>query len=160
MRIDAKQYGGLCSCGEEHHMVTKLCVIEERALSDFESYMEEIGIAGKRCAVYDTHTYEAKNLQRVKAEQEIILPYENLHANEISTSEVLKRLDPDVTVLVAVGGGTVHDIVRYCAKQRGLTFISVPTAASCDALRLLWWWRTFLSSAKRRAISPIAVSGT
>ena len=34
--------------------------------------------------------------------------------------------------VIAVGGGTVHDIVRYCARHRGLKFISVPTAASCD----------------------------
>ena len=132
MRIDAKQYGGACSCGEEHRMETQLCVIEGNALASFESYMEEAGISGKRCAVYDTHTYTAKNLIRPAAEQEIILSSDNLHANEISTAEVLKQLEPDVSVLIAVGGGTIHDIVRYCAKERDLTFVAVPTAASCD----------------------------
>ena len=132
MRIDAKQYGGACSCGEEHQMETKLCVIEENALASFEAYMEETGVSGKRCAVYDTHTYQAKNLRRPYAEQEIILSPDHLHANEIFTAEVLEQMDSDVAVLIAVGGGTIHDIVRYCAKNKGLPFVAVPTAASCD----------------------------
>lgn len=132
MRIDAEVYGGKCTCGAEHHMATRLCVIEENALASFETYMTQAGVSGKRCAVYDTHTYQAKNLCRPAAEQEIILAPEGLHANEVSTAEVLAKLEPDVEVLIAVGGGTIHDIVRYCAKNRDLLFISVPTAASCD----------------------------
>lgn len=132
MRIDARQYGGACSCGKEHQMETKLCVIEEGALASLETYMEELGIRGKRCAVYDTHTYTAKNLLRPAAQQEIILSPDGLHANEASTAEVLARLEPDVEVLIAVGGGTIHDIVRYCARERALPFVSIPTAASCD----------------------------
>jgi glycerol-1-phosphate dehydrogenase [NAD(P)+] len=132
MRIDAKQYGGACSCGDEHQMETRLCVIEENALAAFETYMEEAGVIGRRCAVYDTHTYEAKNLIRPYAEQEIILDPDYLHANEISTAEVLKQLEKEATVLIAVGGGTIHDIVRYCANERDIPFIAVPTAASCD----------------------------
>ena len=132
MRIDAEVYGGKCSCGGEHHMATRLCVVEADALASFETYMNEAGVSGKRCTVYDTHTYTAKNLRRPMADQEIILNPDHLHANEISTAEVLSKLQPDVEVLIAVGGGTIHDIVRYCAKNRDLKFISVPTAASCD----------------------------
>lgn len=132
MRIDAEQYGGLCRCGAEHHMETRLCVIEADALANFETYMAEAGVTGKRCAVYDSHTYEAGKLRRVRAEQEIILDPENLHANERSTAEVLRRLEEDTQVLIAVGGGTIHDIVRYCAKHRGMKFVAIPTAASCD----------------------------
>ena len=132
MRIDAEVYGGKCSCGGEHQMATRLCVIEEDALAAFETYMTQAGVSGKRCAIYDTHTYEAKNLRRVAAEQEIVLDPNGLHANEVSTAEVLSKLEADVTVLIAVGGGTIHDIVRYCAKNKDLKFISVPTAASCD----------------------------
>lgn len=132
MMIDAKQYGGECLCGGRHSMETRLCIIEEGALSRFEDVIAQLDITGKRCAVYDTNTYMAENLVHVAAEQEIILDANGLHANEISTAEVLNRLEPDIKVLIAVGGGTVHDIVRYCAKQRGISFVSVPTAASCD----------------------------
>ena len=132
MRIDGKQYGGACSCGSSHQMETRFCVIETGALAGFDDFMAEAAVSGKRCAVYDEHTYEAKNLLRPGAEEEIVLSPDHLHANETSTGEVLRRLDGDAEVLIAVGGGTIHDIVRYCAKQRGIPFVSVPTAASCD----------------------------
>jgi glycerol-1-phosphate dehydrogenase [NAD(P)+] len=35
-------------------------------------------------------------------------------------------------VVIAVGGGTIHDIVRYCAYTTQIPFISVPTAPSVD----------------------------
>ena len=132
MRIDAEQYSGACACGSEHQMETRFCVIEEDALSGLEDFLAEASLTGRRCAVYDAHTYEAKNLRRPAAEQEIILSPDHLHADERSTGEVLRQLHGDTAVLIAVGGGTVHDIVRYCAKHRGLPFVSVPTAASCD----------------------------
>lgn len=132
MRINGKQYGGACSCGSSHQMETRFCIIEAGALAGFDDLMAEAGMFGKRCAVYDEHTYAAKDLRRPAAEKEIILSPDHLHANEVSTAEVLRQLDGDVEVLIAVGGGTIHDIVRYCAKQRGLPFVSVPTAASCD----------------------------
>lgn len=132
MRIDGKQYGGACTCGSSHQMATRFCVIETGALAGFDDFMAETAVFGKRCAVYDEHTYGAKNLRRPAAEAEIVLSPDHLHANEISTAEVLRQLDADVEVLIAVGGGTIHDIVRYCAKQRGIPFVSVPTAASCD----------------------------
>ena len=94
--------------------------------------MAQVGVTGRRCAVYDAHTYEAKNLRRPAADQEIILDPDGLHANEVSTARVLALLEEGTEVLIAVGGGTVHDIVRFCARERGLPFVSVPTAASCD----------------------------
>ena len=132
MRIDAEQYSGVCACGSEHRMETRFCVIGTGVLSGLEDFLAEASLTGRRCAVYDAHTYEAKNLRRPRAEQEIVLSPDHLHANERSTAEVLQRLHGDTAVLIAVGGGTVHDIVRYCAKQRGIPFVSVPTAASCD----------------------------
>ena len=33
---------------------------------------------------------------------------------------------------VAVGAGTIHDLVRYTAHKLGLLFISLPTAPSVD----------------------------
>ena len=130
--IDGKKYGGPCSCGRNHEMVTKLAVIQNGCLGSFDTYMEEAGLLGKRCAVYDSNTYNAKGLRRPPALQEIILPPENLHADERATALLLEQLEPDVDVLIAVGSGTIHDIVRYCASEQGISFVSCPTAASVD----------------------------
>ena len=133
MRIDSSQYEGRCDCGSFHHMQTKLCVIEGGALQRFEQYMEQTALFGKRCAVYDGNTYRAVAAElHPRAEQEILLASSGLHADEYSTAQVLAELESDVEVMIAVGGGPLHDIVRYCAKQRGIPFVSVPTAASCD----------------------------
>lgn len=132
MTIDSKKYNGPCSCGRTHQMATKLAVIQAGCLKDFDRYLSDAGLTGKRAAIYDQNTYHAKNLIRPRADQEIILNPQNLHANEAATSAVLSRLDPDVKVLIAVGSGTIHDTTRYCAKERGIPFVACPTAASVD----------------------------
>ena len=53
------EYGGSCSCGRTHDMVTKAAVIEGGCLFDFEKYMTEFGVTGKRCALYGQNGYRA-----------------------------------------------------------------------------------------------------
>lgn len=133
MRIEAAQFSGPCSCGREHSLETLLCVIEPGALARLEQSMAEIHISGKRCAVYDENTYQVIDpALHPRAEQEILLPGRGLHADEHSTAAFLAELQEDIDVLIAIGGGPLHDIVRFCAKKRGIPFVSVPTAASCD----------------------------
>ncbi len=132
MLIDSMVYSGKCSCGREHTMVTRAAIIEAGAMLRFEQYMSQYGISGKRCALYDTNTYAAVGERRPDAEQVIILNPENLHANEISTAEVLDKLESDVEVIIALGSGTIHDIARFCAHERGIRFVACPTGASVD----------------------------
>ena len=101
MRIDAEQYSGACACGSEHRMETRFCVIGTGVLSGLEDFLAEAALTGRRCAVYDAHTYEAKNLRRPRAEQEIVLSPDHLHANERSTAEVLRRLHGDTAGRIA-----------------------------------------------------------
>ena len=93
-------------------MATRLCVIQADALSQFDDYLAQVGLSGRRCVVYDTNTYQIPQLRRPAADQEIVFDPEGLHADERSTAELQRRLDIGIQVLVAVGGGTVHDIVR------------------------------------------------
>lgn len=132
MIIEAEKYGGLCECGREHAMLTKLCVIERGAMARFDEHLARLGIRGKRCAIYGSITYNNPLFIHPRAEQEIVLESCGLHADERSTAEVLDKLDADAEVLIACGSGSIHDTVRYCAAKRGIVFISCPTAASCD----------------------------
>ena len=144
MFIDCASYSGLCECGREHYMETKAAVIEAGCLKDFEKYMAAFGVTGKRCALYGKNSYAAAADRRPHAGQEIVLDPEGLHANEISTADVLSRLEADVEVLIAVGSGTIHDIARYCAPERGIRFVSCPTAASvdgfCSTVAAMTWY--------------------
>ena len=144
MRIDSTKYGGRCACGKEHTMATRLCVIESGALRQLEQLLEQQGLAGKkRCAVYGSVTWANPVFSHPRAEQEIVLPSEGLHADEHATGEVLRQLDEDVELLLACGSGSIHDTVRYCAAQRGIPFVALPTAASvdgfCSAVAAMTW---------------------
>lgn len=133
MRIESALFAGPCSCGREHSLETLLCVIEPEAIARLEQSLSEIHISGKRCAVYDENTYQAiAPAMHPRADQEILLPGRGLHADEYSTAAFLNQLEEDIDVLFAIGGGPLHDIVRFCAKKRGIPFVSIPTAASCD----------------------------
>lgn len=133
MRIESALFAGPCSCGREHSLETLLCVIEPGAIARLEQSLSEIHISGKRCAVYDENTYQAiAPAMHPRADQEILLPGRGLHADEYSTAAFLNQLEEDIDVLFAIGGGPLHDIVRFCAKKRGIPFVSIPTAASCD----------------------------
>ena len=132
MIIDSARLNGPCSCGREHVMVTKEAVIEAGCMEKLDFYAAKYGLTGRRAVVYDENTYRAKNLVRPRADQEIVLNPENLHANEIAVSMLREKLQPGISYLVAVGSGTIHDTTRYCANELGIPFVSCPTAASVD----------------------------
>lgn len=132
MIIDSKQYDGLCACGRTHKMETTFCVIESGCLKNVGDYMKRNGIQGCAVAVYDENTYRATADRHPQVDAEVILPAENLHANEHGVELLLEKLPEETEILLAIGAGTVHDISRYCAYQRGLSFVSCPTAASVD----------------------------
>lgn len=132
MVIDSKQYNGLCSCGRTHAMETALCVVEAGCLNRVDAHMRAYGLEGYRVAVYDENTYAATTDRHPAADMEIVLPADNLHANEHGVDLLLERLPDRVECLLAVGSGTIHDIVRYTAYQKRIPFVSCPTAASVD----------------------------
>lgn len=132
MIIDSAKLNGPCSCGRSHEMITKEAVIEAGCLEKLDFYTDKYGITGKRAVIYDENTYHATNRVHPAAEQEIILDPANLHANEIAVGKVMEQLSEDIDYLVAIGSGTIHDTTRYCANDRGIPFISCPTAASVD----------------------------
>ena len=39
-----------------------------------------------------------------------------------------------VDILIVIGAGALHDVAGYCAKEYGIEYVSIPTAASMDDL--------------------------
>ena len=132
MIMDCEKYVGKCVCGREHTLETKKVVVEYNALANFEQYMEDVGLAGKRRAVvYDTMVYQLTEGKHVKADQEIVLEAKDLHAEDTLIEEMMKQLDhPEV--IVAFGAGTIMDFGRYPAYKLGIPFVAIPTLASSD----------------------------
>ena len=158
MIIDSKVYSGNCSCGRSHSMSTQMAVVEAGCLNQFEEYVKQCNLSGFRTVVYDANTYHTPGMVRPAADLEIVLDPENLHANEHGVALLTEQLTENGGYLVAVGSGTVHDIVRYCAYQKGIPFVSCPTAASvdgfCSGVAAMTW-----EGAKKtlNAVSPVLV---
>ena len=132
MIMDCEKYVGQCICGREHILETKKVVVEYGALANFEKYMEDVGLAGKRrTVIYDTIVYKLTEGKHVRAEQEIVLEAEGLRAEDILIEEMMKQLDKP-EVLVAFGAGTIMDFGRYPAYKLNIPFVAIPTLASSD----------------------------
>lgn len=132
MIIDSLKYNGLCTCGKTHKMETVFSVVEGGCLKNLWTYLRQYGLTGCTAAIYDENTYKATADRHPQVDFEIILKPDNLHANEHGVQLLSQQLPEEAEVLLAIGSGTVHDIVRYCAYERKVDFVSCPTAASVD----------------------------
>ncbi|MFT0802146.1 sn-glycerol-1-phosphate dehydrogenase [Bacillus swezeyi] len=133
---------GACDCGAVHHTLTveKIAVGEHALDQELPAYVKAASfqkvavicdetteqIAGKRLMAILHETAEAAS---VKLETNAA---GDVTADEKTLVSALIGIPLDTDVLIAAGAGTIHDIVRFCAFQRGIPFISVPTAPSVD----------------------------
>lgn len=131
MIMDCEKYVGQCVCGREHTLETRKVVVDYGALDNFEQYMEELGLTGKRAVVYDTNIYKLTEGKHVKADQEIVLKAEGLMSEKGQIEAMMEQLD-NPEVIVAFGAGTIMDFGRYPAYQLGIPFVAIPTLASSD----------------------------
>ncbi|MDO4169544.1 MAG: sn-glycerol-1-phosphate dehydrogenase [Lachnospiraceae bacterium] len=165
MKIDMKKFIGQCSCGKDHQLVVDDVILEEDALQKIPDYLKKEPYAKYHhfAMVCDENTYEAagKEVEKlVEGIQVIKLNPKNLHANEIGVALVQEELDAmqGIDCMIAVGSGTIHDLTRYHAYQKGIPFISIPTAASVDgyvSTVAAMSWYGFKKS--MIAVSPILV---
>ena len=132
MIMDCEKYIGKCVCGRDHELETKKVVVEYGAINNFEQYMADVGLAGKkRAVIYDTVIYKLTEGKHIAADQEIVLEANGLRAEDTVIEEMMKKLDKP-EVIVAYGAGTIMDFGRYPAYKLGIPFVAVPTLASSD----------------------------
>ena len=132
MIMDCERYVGKCECGREHELETKKVVVEYGAVANFEQYMADVGLAGKkRAVVYDSVIYKLTEGKHVAADQEIVLEANGLRAEDTVIEEMMAKLESP-EVIVAYGAGTIMDFGRYPAYKLGIPFVAVPTLASSD----------------------------
>ena len=112
MIMDCEKYVGKCVCGRDHELETKKVVVEYGAINNFEQYMADVGLAGKkRAVIYDTVIYKLTEGKHVAADQEIVLEANGLRAEDTVIEEMMKKLD-NPEVIVAYGAGTIMDFGR------------------------------------------------
>lgn len=111
------------------------------AFEELVRYLGETGISSVALiADEQTHRVAGERLAaRIQASGRraaacLLPPNENgdVVADERTIVHCLLGVPEDARLLVAVGAGTIHDVVRFAAHKMKLPFVSVPTAASVD----------------------------
>ena len=134
LEINLSELQKNCSCNKAHKLYVKEIIIKENALEDLPDLVHKYGYAHP-VILCDDHTYKAagKQVQKLLPKAKCIqLNSDGLHADERGVEAAEKELNDHCDLLIAVGSGTIHDITRYLAYHKKLTFYSVPTAASVD----------------------------
>jgi glycerol-1-phosphate dehydrogenase [NAD(P)+] len=111
-------------------------VVIEDTLDGLESELVRgLGLSGRMAVVADEATYEAMG-RRVAAALGVLGPVETVildhpHADEAQLDDLKGRL-AHVDSAVAVGSGTINDIVKYVTAQDGRKYCVFGTAASMN----------------------------
>lgn len=140
MDVDLGHLTKPCACGEDHDITFPEIYIEAGAVTRLEDILDEYQNPVFICDSNTRVAAEPFLEEEFKDYPVIELDPEGLCANEKTLNRVLRQVEyceegcgaVCVDVLVAIGAGTIHDFTRYCAKEYGVEYISVPTAASCD----------------------------
>jgi len=126
-----------CACGREHFLPTRWVDVGYGALERIPEQLSREGWRGEVLLVADEATYEAagRRVALVLREgrfgvKELVFPLP-LKATEEVATHLLGRVGGEAG-LVAVGSGTVNDIVKWAAHRAGRPYIVVPTAASMN----------------------------
>ena len=130
-----------CACGQRHEVPIRRIVIERGAMELAAGYVKEAGYRHVTL-VADGRTQQAAGerlrvlLEAAQVEVSVSVIRENalgeVAADEEAIVQVLLDTPLSSQALVAVGAGTVHDIVRFVSHRTKRPFLSVPTAPSVD----------------------------
>ncbi|MGC5771182.1 sn-glycerol-1-phosphate dehydrogenase [Paenibacillus pabuli] len=130
-----------CACGHEHRLVQMLVYLERGAIQKLPGYLAEQGYR-HATIVYDKYTGPAAGYEVVKNIREAGIQVDEISmpgnkagdviADEAAIMQVLLGVKQESQTLIAVGSGTIHDLVRFVCSKMNKPFLSVPTAASVD----------------------------
>ncbi|UFT99769.1 sn-glycerol-1-phosphate dehydrogenase [Radiobacillus kanasensis] len=115
--------------------------VENRVIGSILPYLKENGYNNVTLVV-DKNTYEVagKRLEedllddgiRTHTVQLVANSNKQVIADEATLIQILVETPNHTDIYVAVGSGTIHDLVRFSGYKTNIPFISVPTAASVD----------------------------
>ncbi|NQX70480.1 sn-glycerol-1-phosphate dehydrogenase [Paenibacillus alba] len=130
-----------CECGQQHEISIRRIVIERDAMKQVAHYLNENGYR-EVTLVADARTYEVAGgklrewLEHAQIKVSLSVIRQNAMGEVAADEEAIVQtlLDTPLSseVLIAVGSGTLHDIVRFVAHRTKRPFLSVPTAPSVD----------------------------
>ncbi len=132
-----------CACGKSHDITTRTVHLGAGVMRHLPEVLASSGKASRILVLFDVNTHKAagglvlKTLEGAKKSgaaqiENLILP-EDVHADEKSLKAILDAAKKTgCTLMLAVGSGTINDLVKVAAHQAGLPYVCVATAASMD----------------------------
>ncbi|QHW33434.1 sn-glycerol-1-phosphate dehydrogenase [Paenibacillus rhizovicinus] len=127
--------------GIVHAPITMAGVLEEGALAKVAPFIREQGFASV-VLVVDENTWNAAGERLAASLKQAGVAFVvcrlkpngqgDVIADEKTIVQVLLESPQEAQAVLAVGSGTINDVVRFVCFQTGRSFISVPTAASVD----------------------------
>lgn len=127
-----------CECGKQHHVPIK-CIDLNYDMKNISEACRKFLKGEKVLVVSDINTHEIQGEQVVRYLKEknfevksIVLDDEELVPDEKSIGTILMHVELGLDGIIAVGSGTINDLVRFVVSRLGIPFLSVPTAPSMD----------------------------
>ncbi|MBI4575839.1 MAG: sn-glycerol-1-phosphate dehydrogenase [Planctomycetes bacterium] len=147
MEAAADLAGGLlgrrfhCTCGQEHHVPTDTVELQEDAAVRLARYVKELAGGGKVLVAGDSTTMTLGATVRTELRRSRV-PYEGvvmnrpgrgfLKATLASADTLALRLTEGFAAAVAVGSGTVNDLVKFACTRARLPYVVFATAPSMN----------------------------
>lgn len=133
-------YGGDCSCGQRHLVSIQRIILEENLLPQVGGLLAGLGFTGCGFLVADSNTYTVAGKYVFQSLKDAGFPMEMLVFDQsrkvYPTAEYLVDIFDQVPLkaqfLVAVGSGTISDLVKFVAGKIRMPYVMVPTAPSMD----------------------------
>lgn len=129
-----------CRCGRRHTVHTRVVEISPGAIRQVGELAEEHFGPGRVLVVADPNTFAAAGeatleiLARGRAVESYVVAPESGEpvGDELHVAQVRERLADGYCAAVAVGSGTINDLVKLAARQCRLPYGVVATAASMN----------------------------
>ena len=129
-----------CQCGKKHSIPLKAVIIQENAAGQIPDLLAREGLGTRGLIVCDQDTWSlaGKDIWEIlnsKGYSIKICKFNGtplIKPDEKAVTRILVEYDPAVDFLLAVGSGTINDLVRFISHKTGKPYIIFATAPSMD----------------------------
>ena len=128
-----------CQCGRKHYVPIKKVIIANGVLDQFINILLQLGYKNNFHLVSDKNTYKVAGNKIEQLLNKAAIKYsktifneDSLEANMVNVALIKKDISNDVSLIIAIGSGTINDLSRYAAFQLDIPYIVFATAPSMD----------------------------
>ncbi len=127
-----------CECGQVHKIDLQSVVVKKKAIEEVPHIMKKAGYK-KAFLVADKTTYEVagKKVEQVLDSDGLsyatmIFKEEEIIPDEKTVGSVCMAYDETCDIIIAIGTGTINDIVKFCSYKMKMSYYIVATGPSMD----------------------------